>query len=455
MSLSAIRLAAATLERDGDLQSAIGVLDGAISRLVEGPEMTDVRLERATLLADAGFPAAAATDLALVDQRSQPPAQRIIAALARASERVNAGYPLEAIDVATSGLHDHLSHPLETTTYHPTSHFLPRIFGLIDSAQLDVAEREARWIQQRGAEERRPIAQTGGRLLEAMVHLRRGQTTACVKAAQEALTTSPAENQPYMRRLAWAILARAYVLRNDRSAAEAALQQFDSAQHVVDGFGEVEYVLARSQVRALMADREGSREFLREVLSDADSRGNWRVVLTVLDELMHEHGDRGAAERLGSAAERSPDALSKLRLLQSRAVTTGDHELYLVASTSYLELGLNVRAAELSARAARDAKRQGDTRAASRLERVTSSAMDRMDGVSTPALTGFTAAVPLTDREREIASLVSRGASSKEVGEQLHLSARTVDNHLQRVFAKLGVTSRRELRAVLGSGSPE
>ena len=133
----------------------------------------------------------------------------------------------------------------------------------------------------------------------------------------------------------------------------------------------------------------------------------------------------------------------------------GDVRAHVDAATRFLELGFNVRAAEISARAARDAKRHGDTRSAARLERIASSAVGRMDGVLTPSITGYKAAVPLTDREREIASLVSRGATSKEVGLHLNLSARTVDNHLQRVFAKLGVSGRRELRAAIGQSTFE
>jgi DNA-binding CsgD family transcriptional regulator len=58
--------------------------------------------------------------------------------------------------------------------------------------------------------------------------------------------------------------------------------------------------------------------------------------------------------------------------------------------------------------------------------------------------------VPLTRREREIAVLAAEGLSSKQIGERLFLSARTVDNHLQRVFTKLGVSRRVELAAALG-----
>jgi DNA-binding NarL/FixJ family response regulator len=51
----------------------------------------------------------------------------------------------------------------------------------------------------------------------------------------------------------------------------------------------------------------------------------------------------------------------------------------------------------------------------------------------------------LTPQERQVAQLVSEGLSNKEVAAQLFLSPRTIDAHLRRVFAKLGVTSRTQL----------
>ena len=58
---------------------------------------------------------------------------------------------------------------------------------------------------------------------------------------------------------------------------------------------------------------------------------------------------------------------------------------------------------------------------------------------------------PLSRREREVADLAATGASSREIGERLFLSARTVDNHLTRVFDKLGVRSRGDLPAALAA----
>jgi DNA-binding CsgD family transcriptional regulator len=48
----------------------------------------------------------------------------------------------------------------------------------------------------------------------------------------------------------------------------------------------------------------------------------------------------------------------------------------------------------------------------------------------------------LTDREMQIASLVAKGNSNKQIANQLSISIWTVSTHLRRIFVKLGVDTR-------------
>jgi DNA-binding NarL/FixJ family response regulator len=81
------------------------------------------------------------------------------------------------------------------------------------------------------------------------------------------------------------------------------------------------------------------------------------------------------------------------------------------------------------------------------------------DVVFSPRLAGFVldafSAIPvkdidpeldlLTDREREVLQLIARGYTYREIGEQLFISAKTVETHVSNVLRKLQLSNRHEL----------
>jgi DNA-binding NarL/FixJ family response regulator len=55
----------------------------------------------------------------------------------------------------------------------------------------------------------------------------------------------------------------------------------------------------------------------------------------------------------------------------------------------------------------------------------------------------------LSNREDEVARLAATGFSNRAIATRLHLSVRTVDNHLHHTYEKLGISGRDELPATL------
>jgi non-specific serine/threonine protein kinase len=51
----------------------------------------------------------------------------------------------------------------------------------------------------------------------------------------------------------------------------------------------------------------------------------------------------------------------------------------------------------------------------------------------------------LSEREREVATLVAEGLSNKEIATRLHVSVRTVESHVRHMLTKAGLVNRTQL----------
>lgn len=94
------------------------------------------------------------------------------------------------------------------------------------------------------------------------------------------------------------------------------------------------------------------------------------------------------------------------------------------------------------------------------LSRVPSGALQRFDlELAAPAasssLNSWAERIRLTPREADVAHRVSRGLRNAEVGRQLRLSPKTVENHLRSIYSKAGVQSRTQLLLQLLNHDPK
>ncbi len=116
----------------------------------------------------------------------------------------------------------------------------------------------------------------------------------------------------------------------------------------------------------------------------------------------------------------------------------------------FAALGAHHQALLASTAAAGGHRRAGRRDAAARSQGAAARARAACVGLAeVPDHAGPGLADTLTRREREVATFASRGWSSAAIADELGVSERTVESHLYRAFAKLGVTSRAELATAL------
>ena len=153
-----------------------------------------------------------------------------------------------------------------------------------------------------------------------------------------------------------------------------------------------------------------------------------------------------ALPRLTALAQLGPRAVAALA--HARAWADEDGAALVTAAHAWAHLGDLVAAGDAAAQAADVHRRQGRHGSALSAAALAQKLAGR-SGARTPALKVAARPLPLTAREREIATMAAQGLSNRSIAERLTLSVRTVEGHLYRVGLKLGVSERTALADVL------
>ncbi len=196
-----------------------------------------------------------------------------------------------------------------------------------------------------------------------------------------------------------------------------------------------------------VADGELSngREQLRAAAEAARSHDQIAAEALLRHDLVRLGDAAAQVDRLTELAAEMDGALAPLRATHAAAAAASDPDALEDVARRFEEHGALLVAAEAWIDAARLHRRDGATRPATAAASKGAELAAQCAGARTPGLALPNEPTPLTPREREIALLAASGRPSKEIAAKLYLSPRTVDTHLQRVYVKIGVSSRDEL----------
>jgi DNA-binding CsgD family transcriptional regulator len=155
------------------------------------------------------------------------------------------------------------------------------------------------------------------------------------------------------------------------------------------------------------------------------------------------------AKRLDNSATDRPRTVASLYHAHAQALMAEDPASLGRVVLDFKEAGFKLFAAEAACQICGIHRRRDEETLARRAAALARELLPEGSGVRTAPFTELPELVPLTRREREVALLAAGGMTSKDIADRLYISVRSVDNHLSRVYGKLGIAGRSELSTVL------
>jgi DNA-binding NarL/FixJ family response regulator len=381
---------------------------------------------------------------------SEPPAAESRASVARAIAEAPAlafvGRTTDALVIAHAGFEAHGALGDVVAMAHPGTHVIAQVVALAEAGSLAEAGALAQFVYDVGVADNVALPRMWGSLNLGRVALLMGRPV----SARRWLMECAALARPFrpIRRLALSGLAIALSMTGDAAAAQ------EAATELAPTPGEETFVAPELWLGAGWAalanhEPERARDLFEQGADEAAGRGYRTCETWLLHEIARVGAPERVAARLLAAAEHCDGVLVAARAAHADALVRHDADALAAVAEEFATSGADLVAAEAAGAASDAYRRDGDSRRATALQERSAALLALCEGAETPSLVTAETVVPLTRREREIAVLAAEGLASKAIGERLFLSARTVDNHLQRVYTKLGVTRRADLADAL------
>lgn len=378
---------------------------------------------------------------AVLSDPESPDGARLWAAAAATITAGFAGRLTEALDTAAVG------HATIAATRGTGFVRLPvacgEIYALGLAGRLAEAQRRAEDLESCTQDAGEVDMNAAGSYFLGQVAWWRGDLDAARHHLSDALSELSTVAPGFWREQALAAYAPTLAALGELDAAADAVAQLADPAHPHHVGVRPLALLARAWVATAMGHTRDAARLVDEGCELAESLDQPAMVALILHAVTRWGGpvDR---ERLRATTDRLEGPFGPLAAAHAEALAAHDGTGLDAVADGWAAIGRLGSAADAAAQAVPCHRRAGATaRAHALARRARLIAADT--GARTPALITLSLPDELTRRETEVATLAAQGRSNADIAEALFISVRTVEGHLNRIYAKMQVTGRHEL----------
>lgn len=284
--------------------------------------------------------------------------------------------------------------------------------------------------------------------VKGIAALARGDLRTAAACLRAAITNiEPRHDRTGGLYLFWLAYTETLARTGQIDAAADALDNVERYRHPSYQYVESTRLMVAGWVAAARGWTSESIALARDAADFACEHGQFAREVMSLQAAI-QFGDTSRVARLSELAAFVGGPRAPLVSRWATAVVHADGHELLRLSEDFEEMGDRIAAADAAAHAALTFDGRGlrgsRLTASGRAKRIITEC-----GGITPATRVVAASLPLSDREREIATMASQGLTNKQIAEALVMSVRTVEGHIYRACTRLGFKNRSELAAVV------
>lgn len=331
---------------------------------------------------------------------------------------------------------------------HPVMQVAPLALSLVEMGEIDQARQLCLSAADGLQDAHSPVARQSLAYESARAEWLAGRPASARRWYAEGVATARTYGLERVTLLHLSGLMACAALVGDVDAAASLVTDYEASRP--SGYLAGEESLGTAWLHAARGELSRARDLLRAAADRARDTGHLVSEALLLTDIARLGDPKAVQQRMTELADQVDGALTPARARLVTAFANKDPQRLMACSEELEHMGARLLAAESAAEAANAWRQKGDPR---KVTAATAQAMrlaNRCEGARTPILSTIVDTFePLTKREQEIALLAVSGKSSKAISQHLTLSVRTVDNHLQRIYRKLGVRNRADLAVAL------